>query len=116
MLVTILIGAVIVAGVFDLYLRKRFAIEKNEKFTDQFINKKHMLFEIIACVFFLSFISASGTTGKQLYFLVFLFFAMLYAIRTLLERLFYKEKKKYIISFVYVCICLVCAFGILVFL
>lgn len=116
MLVTILIGAVITAGIFDLYLRKRFNIEKNEKFTDQFINKKHMLFEIIACVFFLTFISASGMNGKQLYLLVFLFFAMLYAIRTLLERLLYKEKKKYIISIVYVSICLVCAFGILLFL
>lgn len=116
MFITILIGAVIAAGVFDLYLRKKYQIEKNEKFTDQFVNKKHMLFEIIACVLFLAFLSASGATGKQLYFLVFLFFAMLYAIRTLLERLFYKEKKKYIVSFVYVSVCLISALGILLFL
>ncbi|KGR81714.1 DUF4181 domain-containing protein [Lysinibacillus odysseyi] len=116
MFITILIGAVIAAGIFDLYLRKKYKIEKNEKFTDQFVNKKHMIFEIIACVFFLAFLSASGATGKQLYFLVFLFFAMLYAIRTLLERLLYKEKKKYIVSLVYVMICLVCSFGILLFL
>ncbi|MGM9949987.1 MAG: DUF4181 domain-containing protein [Lysinibacillus sp.] len=116
MLVTILIGAVIAAGIFDLYLRKKFNIEKNERFMDQFINRGHMLFEIAACVFFLVFISITGVTGKQLYVLLFLFFAMLYAIRTILERLLQREKKKYIISFVYVCICVVCTIGIVLFL
>ena len=116
MLITIIIGAVIAAGVLDLYLRKKFNIEKNERFLDQFINRGHMIFEIVACVVFLVFISVTGVDGKRLYLLLFLFFAMLYAIRTILERLLQREKKKYIISFVYVCICMVCTVGIGLFL
>ncbi|WP_431029953.1 DUF4181 domain-containing protein [Lysinibacillus sp. LZ02] len=113
MLASLVIGAFIAAGILDLLLRKKFSIETNKKFSDQFLNKGHMVFEILIGVAFLMFISTSGVVGKQLYILLFLFFAMLYAVRALLERLLQREKKKYIISLMYVTICLVCSVGIL---
>ena len=54
-------------------LRKKFNIEKNEKFSDQFLSKGHMIFEILLCIVFLTTISANAIIGKQLYILLFLF-------------------------------------------
>ena len=45
MLVSVLVGAFATAAILDLYLRKKFNIEKNEKFLDQFLSKGHMIFE-----------------------------------------------------------------------
>ena len=116
MLVFVLVGAFAAATILDLYLRKKFNIEKNEKFSDQFLSKGHMLFEILLCIVFLTTISANAIIGKQLYILLFLFFAILYAIRALFERLLQREKKKYIISLAYVTICIIVVIGIVVFL
>ena len=116
MLVSVLIGAFAAAAILDLVLRKKFNIEKNEKFSDQFLSKGHMLFEILLCIVFLTTISANTIIGKQLYILLFLFFATLYAIRALLERLLQREKRKYIISLAYVTICIIVVIGIVVFL
>ena len=44
MLVSVLIGTFVAATILDLFLRKKLNIEKNEKFSDQFLNKGHMLF------------------------------------------------------------------------
>jgi len=44
-LVSVLVGAFAAAAILDLYLRKKFNIEKNEKFLDQFLSKGHMIFE-----------------------------------------------------------------------
>ena len=116
MLLSVLIGAFAAAAILDLYLRKKFNIEKNEKFLDQFLNKGHMVFEIVLGIVFLLMVSVNAITGKQLYILLFLFFAALYAIRAILERLFQREKKKYIISLMYVMICIIVITGILFFL
>ena len=116
MLVSILIGTFAAATILDLFLRKKLNIEKNEKFSDQFLNKGHMIFEIVLCVVFLTTISANAITGKQLYILLLLFFAALYAIRALLERLLQRDKKKYIISLAYVTICMIVVIGIVIFL
>ena len=116
MLVFVLVGAFAVATFLDLFLRKKFNIEKNQKFSDQFLSKGHMIFEILLCVWFLTTISINAVTGKQLYILVFLFFAGLYAIRALFERLLQREKKKYIISLSYVTICIIAVMGIVSFL
>ena len=116
MLVSLLIGAFAAATILDLFLRKKLNIEKNEKFSDQFLSKGHMMFEILLCVVFLTMISVNAITGKQLYILLFLFFATLYAIRALLERLLQREKRKYIISLAYVTICLIVVMGIVIFL
>ncbi|WP_332651265.1 DUF4181 domain-containing protein [Lysinibacillus sp. 54212] len=115
MLITIIIGAFIAAGVLDLMIRKKFNIERNQKFMDQFINRKHMLFEIAAYFVFLMVISSGVYAGKQQYILLFLFFAVIYVIRTFLEYVFLKEKKRYIITITYVFICLICSAGILLF-
>ena len=116
MLVSVLVGAFAAAAILDLVLRKKFNIKKNEKFSDQFLSKGHMLFEIVLCVVFLTTISANAITGKQLYILLLLFFAALYAIRALFERLLQREKKKYIISLAYVTICIIAVIGIAIFL
>ena len=111
-----LVGAFVAATILDLVLCKKFNIEENEKFSDQFLSKGHMLFEILLCIVFLTTISANAIIGKQLYILLFLFFAILYAIRALFERLLQREKKKYIISLAYVTICIIVVIGIVVFL
>ena len=116
MLVSVLVGAFAAAAILDLVLRKKFNIEKNEKFSDQFLSKGHMIFEIVLCIVFLTTISANAMTGKQLYILLLLFFAALYVIRALLERLLQREKKKYIISLAYVTICIIAVIGIVIFL
>ena len=116
MLVFVLVGAFAAATMLDLVLRKKFNIEKNEKFSDQFLSKGHMMFELLLCIVFLTTISANAITGKQLYILLFLFFATLYAVRALLERLLEREKKKYIISLAYVTICIIVVMGIVIFL
>ena len=116
MLVSVLVGAFATAVILDLVLRKKFNIEKNEKFSDQFLSKGHMLFEILLSILFLTTISANAITGKQLYILLFLFFAILYAIRALLERLLQREKRKYIISLAYVTICIIVVIGVVIFL
>ena len=116
MLVSVLIGAFVAAAILDLVLRKKFNIAKNEKFSDQFLSKGHMLFELLLCVVFFTTISANTITGKQLYILLFLFFAALYAIRALFERLLQREKRKYIISLTYVTICIIAVIGIVIFL
>lgn len=115
MFISILIGAFIAAGVLDLILRKFYNIERNQKFSDQFINRKHMIFEIVACIVFLMVLSTGVYVEKQLYVLLFLFFAVIYMIRTFLEYVFLKEKKRYIIAFTYVIICLICSVAILLF-
>ena len=107
MLVSVLVGAFAAAAILDLVLRKKFNIEKNEKFSDQFLSKGHMLFELLLCVVFFTTISANAITGKQLYILLLSFLAVLYAIRALLERLLQRDKKKYIISLAYVTICMI---------
>ena len=116
MLLSVLVGAFATAAILDLVLRKKFNIQKNEKFSDQFLSKGHMLFEILLCIVFLTTISANAITGKQLYILLLLFFAALYAIRALLERLLQRDKKKYIISLAYVTICIIAVMGIVIFL
>ena len=116
MLVSVLIGTFVAATILDLFLRKKLNIEKNEKFSDQFLNKGHMMFEILLCIVFLTTIAGNAITGKQLYILLFLFFAALYAIRALFERLLQREKRKYIISLTYVTICIIAVIGIVIFL
>ena len=45
MLVSVSVGAFATAAILDLYLRKKFNIEKNEKFLDQFLSNGHMIIE-----------------------------------------------------------------------
>lgn len=115
MIISVLIGAFIVAGVLDLMLRNSFKIERNQKFSDQFINRKHMIFEIVSYILLLIVVSSGVYVEKQLYVILFLFFAVVYVIRTLLEYVFLKEKKRYIITLMYVCISIICSICILLF-
>ena len=67
MLVSVLIGAFVAAAILDLYLRKKFNIEKNEKFSDQFLSKGHMMFEILLCIVFLTTIAANAPISEVIY-------------------------------------------------
>lgn len=110
MLAFIIIGSFIVAGIFDLTLRKKLNIEKNEKFMDQYLNKKHFFFEVLLGIVLLTIITANGYTGQSLYVLLFLMFSVLFVIRSAIEFVFLREKRKHIISLTYTTICLLCAF------
>ncbi|WP_342472561.1 DUF4181 domain-containing protein [Metasolibacillus sp. FSL H7-0170] len=116
MIITVLIVGFLLAGLLDLKLRKKFNIKKNEKFMDQYVHKAHFVLEMLLCAFFIANIAMQGFSGKYLYFLLFLFFALVFAIRVALEYIFMKEQRKYIISIAYVVVCLACATTILLFL
>ncbi|MEO4052912.1 DUF4181 domain-containing protein [Solibacillus sp. CAU 1738] len=116
MIVSIIFASFIAAGIMDLTLRKKLNIEKNEKFMDQYISKKHFIFEIVLIVLFLTGISTNGYSGKYLYMLLFLFFSVLFVIRAAVEFIFLRDKRKHIISFAYTMICLLCALAIVLLL
>ena len=115
-LVSIIIGGFIATGVLDLFLRKKFNIQKNERFMDQFVNKKHFLFEIFLYAMFLASVSMRGMEGKYLYIMLFLFFAVVFAIRALLEYMFRKKERKFLIAMAYLAVCFLCALCILLFM
>ena len=113
-LVIILIGFIIL-GIVDLKLRKKYGIEKNEKFMDQYINRTHFIVEIWMYAMFLFLISVKDIVGIPLYFLLFIFFALIFSIRAMLEYVFRRETKRYIISLAYTAVGFVSAFLILFF-
>lgn len=114
LLIIIFIGFVLL-GVLDLTLRKKFNIEKNEKFMDQYINRKHFIFEIWLCAMFLLLVSIKGIVGIPLYVLLFIFFSLVFAIRALLEYIFKKESKRHIISIAYTFVGVVTSIFIILF-
>ncbi len=109
MLALIIISSFIVAGILDLTLRKKLNIEKNEKFMDQYLNKKHFFFEVFLGIVLLTIITGNGYTGKNLYVLLFLLFSILFVTRSAIEFIFLRKKRKHIISFTYTIVCLLCA-------
>lgn len=113
-LVIILVGFIII-GIADLVLRKKFNIEKNDKFMDQYINRTHFIVEIWLYAMFLFLISLKGTVGIQLYFLLFIFFALVNSIRALLDYVFRRKTKRHIISLVYTAVGIIAAILILLF-
>ena len=113
-LVIIIIGFIIL-GIADLKLRKKYGIEKNEKFMDQYLNRAHFLVEIWLYAMFFFLISVKGIVGIPFYFLLFIFFALIFSIRALLEYVFRRKTKRYIISLTYTAVGIVAAFLILFF-
>lgn len=113
-LVIILVGF-IVLGIADLILRKKYGIEKNEKFMDQYISRSHFIVEIWMYVMFLFLVSIKDLVGIHLYFLLFIFFALVFSIRTMLDYVFRRETKRHIISLAYTVVGLVAAILILLF-
>ena len=113
MLLIIIFVGFFLLGIADLTLRKRYNIQKNEKFMDQYISRKHFIFEMFICVLFLFIVSVRGITGVPLYVILFIFIAMVFAIRAFLEYVFKRESKKYIISLTYTFIGLIGALFIL---
>ena len=116
MVIPILIGGFIAAGVLDMMLRKKYTIEKNEKFMDQYLNKAHLVLEVLACAVFMSAISINGYTGVTLYVLLFLFCAVIFVFRGAAEFIFMRPKRKHLISFTYTTICLLCSACIFLFM
>lgn len=106
MLISIIIGGFLAAGLIDLSLRKKFNIEKNQKFLDQYFNKSHLVIEVLACILFMTAVTGNGYTGKSLYILLFLFFAVIFVSRGAVEFIFLRSKRKHLISFSYMVICL----------
>lgn len=114
MIALIIILSFFIAGILDLNLRKKLNIEKNSKFMDQYLNKTHFFFEVIFSLIFLTVITTNGFSGKYMYILLFLFFSVLFVLRSAVEYIFLREKRKHIISFVYTFISLLCALAILI--
>ncbi|MEK4629193.1 MAG: DUF4181 domain-containing protein [Solibacillus sp.] len=116
MLIVIVIVSFIAAGIIDLKLRKKFSIEKNEKFMDQYIGFLHLFLEVILCLLFLSFVTVNFFDQKTIYALLFAFIMLLFAIRGLLEFLFRRQKRRHILSFTYVVLCGVISIAIMLFM
>ena len=110
----ILVGFIIL-GIADLKLRKKYGIKKNEKFMDQYINRAHLIVEIWMYAMFFILISVKNIVGIPFYFLLFIFFALVFAIRALLDYVFRREMKRYIISLMYTAVAFIAAFLILFF-
>lgn len=115
MFITIILICFILLGILDVVLRKRLNIERNERFMDQYIGRKHLIFELWLVVMFLVFATVKGLTGIPLYVILFLFFAMVFSIRALLEYVFKKQSKRHIISIMYTVVGLIAAILILLF-
>lgn len=116
MLIVVIIAAFIAAGMLDLTLRKKFKIEKNEKFMDQYVGIGHIFLEILLCIAFLAFITVSLFDQKTIYALLLAFIMFLFMVRGLLEFWFRREKGRHIISFTYVGLCAVCSLAIALFM
>lgn len=101
MLIWIILVGFIALGILDMWLRKKFAIERNDKFMDQYINRTHFIVELWLIVMFLIFATLRGLQGIQLYFVLFIFFALIFSIRAMLEFVLKKASKRYIISLLY---------------
>ena len=116
MLIVIVIVAFIGAGMLDLKLRKKFNIEKNEKFMDQYVGIWHLFLEVFLCFSFLSFVTVNLFDQTTIYALLFAFIMLLFMIRGLFEFLFRREKRRHILSFTYVALCAVCSVAIALFM
>lgn len=115
MLITIIFSSFAILGITDLLLRKKYNIERNEKFMDQYVNRTHIIIEIWFYVMFLLLVSFKGLVGIPLYVILFIFFALIFAIRAFLELIFKRQSKRYIISLMYTGIGLIGAISILLF-
>lgn len=115
MFIWIIFVGFIIIGIADLSLRKKHQIPKNEKFMDQYINRTHFLVELWLCAMFLFLATLRSLSGIQLYVVLFVFFALVFAIRTFLDYVFRKETKRHYISLAYTFVGLLCAVFILFF-
>ena len=115
MFLAIILVGFIILGIADLKIRKKYDIQKNEKFMDQYINRTHFIFEIWLYGMFFFLISLKDIVGIPLYFLLFIFFALIFSIRAMLDYVFRRETKRHIIALVYTAVGVVTAFLILFF-
>ena len=116
MLIIIVIVAFLGAGMLDLKLRKKYDIEKNQKFMDQYVGIWHLFLEVFLCFSFLSFVTVNLFDQTTIYALLLEFIMLLFMIRGLFEFLFRREKRRHIISFTYVALCAVCSVAIALFM
>ena len=112
MLIVIVIAAFIGAGMLDLKLRKKFNIEKNEKFMDQYVGIWHLFLEVFLCFAFISFMTVNVFDQTTIYALLFVFIMLLFMIRGFFEFLLRRDKRRHILSFTYVGLCAVCSVAI----
>ena len=115
MIIWIIFIGFIILGFADLTLRKKHHIPKNQKFMDQYISRTHLLVEIWLCAMFLLVVTLRNLSGIQLYVVLFIFFALVFAIRTFLDYIFRKDTKRHYISLTYTFVGLFCATFILFF-
>ena len=106
-MVAIIIGAFIAAIVCEVVIRQRVNVAKNESYKDQYINKRHMIFEFLLIVMYLMILSTSTFTEKTLYAFLLLFMAIMFLIRAFLDFVFRKAQNRHYITAMYVVICLV---------
>ena len=101
--------AFIVVGFIDLKLRKKWGIARNEKFMDQYVNGKHFTIEAFACVLFMTYITGTGLVGAPLYSQLFLFLVAFFASRTVAEYMYFRPKRKHLMSAGYTVVCAICS-------
>ncbi|WP_083998394.1 DUF4181 domain-containing protein [Caryophanon tenue] len=111
----ILVGAFLAAVILEVMIRKRITVAKNERYQDQYINKKHMFAEILLLVMYLTILSSATFNEKTLYAFLFLFLAIMFIIRAFLDFVYRNAHNRHYISAMYVVICLVGAAFALVF-
>ena len=105
MLIIIVIIGLVIVGMFDLKLREKYNIEKNVKFMDQYIGFRHLLLEVFLCLLFLWYVTGNAFDKGTTIALLFGFIALLFTIRGLFEFSLKREKRRHMISFMYVGVC-----------
>ena len=115
MFIWIILISFIIIGILDVSLRKRLNIPKNERFMDQYVGRKHFIIELWLCIMFLVLVTVRQLSGIQLYVVLFLFIALVFAIRSLAEYVFRKQEKRHYISLIYTFVSLICSIMILFF-
>lgn len=105
-MIAILGGAFIAAVVGEIVIRQRVDVAKNKSYKDQYINKRHMIFEFLLIMMYLMILSTSTFTEKTLYAFLLLFMSVMFLIRAFLDFAFRKAENRHYITAMYVVICL----------
>lgn len=105
MLITIVLVGFLIVGVADLKLRKKYNIEKNVKFMDQYIGFWHLILEVFLCLLFLWYMTGHLFDRGTTMVVLFAFIALLFTLRGLFEFILKREKRRHLISFMYVGLC-----------
>lgn len=82
----------------ESWLKQRFAIERKDGLFVKFINKQHMIIEIILLVIAIVGIFLFSSKGLYGHYWVFAFFITILIVRSIMQWIYERERKEYILE------------------